>query len=894
MRSVRRFRPVVRSSVVSIVALTGLALPARAQLRFDTYADIPVGSNPWRLDFGDLDGDGLLDVVTANRDSGFTALFSSAGAPAASRVDVRLPSGALAVQIADIDGDGLDDVLALTPNDRLVRVLRHTGSRSFEPYSSAAVPEGAADLESADLSGDGVPDIAVAISPLGLVYVMLGSRAGIFGPPARLQFGISPVAVTTGDLDGDGDVDLATASRGWTESDLGTMVVRLNGGTGIFSAPFSVTIGSDPSDVVAADLDGDGDLDAACANRRGPTVEILRHDGPGTFASAVLLTTPARPDSVAAGDVDGDGDFDLLASMPGLQVGQGLLLARNDGGFAFAPSPPETVGVFPRDIAFADFDLDGLDDAMVTMSAPSSVAFLRALPGAAFANRVTTRVLDDPTFLVSGDLDRDGDADLVVGHPGASAISIHLGDGAGAFAPGASFPGTRNPGGLAVADLDQDSVLDIVALDSPPPAIRLYRGAGDGTFAERPALPAGPRPRDVAIADFDGNGALDIAVIPTVVPPTIEVHLNRGGGAFAFDARTVALSATSSRSMITADLDADGLADLAVTDTSGGFVHVLFGRGDGSFETAVLVSAFPTPFGLAPIDFDGDGDLDILVSNDTAEAVTAVRNRGRRSFEPAGALPVGAGPEIVRVADFDRDGIDDAAVQLLRSGVVAIFRGTGSFLEAPFRFGLGALVTGMAAVDADRDGLPDIVAVDNVDSSIVLLRNSSRPPEITARYGTVNRGRGAIENVLFANDSTGDGERRVSVSGGMPLSLFMALPPAATSPQPFVLFGRRSEPGAGDLRPWPRGIGTFVFPTPLTDPGGTSAVTIVNNVPRAAAIARLGAPLLGRPFAPATIAVLPASRVPPGVTTLQGAIFDPGTSGFRMSVTNAIVIVKSN
>ena len=67
---------------------------------------------------------------------------------------------------------------------------------------------------------------------------------------------------------------------------------------------------------------------------------------------------------------------------------------------------------------------------------------------------------------------------------------------------------------------------------------------------------------------------------------------------------------------------------------------------------------------------------------------------------------------------------------------------------------------------------------------------------------------------------------------------------------------------------------------------------VVNNVPRGAAIARLGTPLLVRGPAPVQVVRIAASRVPRGKFTLQGAIFDPGTSGFRMSVTNAVVVTK--
>src|SRR5262249_1723010 len=81
--------------------------------------------------------------------------------------------------------------------------------------------------------------------------------------------------------------------------------------------------------------------------------------------------------------------------------------------------------------------------------------------------------------------------------------------------------------------------------------------------------------------------------------------------------------------------------------------------------------------------------------------------------------------------------------------------------------------------------------------------------------------------------------------------------PAATSPSPFVLYAVAREPGAADVRAWPRGIGRLAFPSPLTDPGGPLPVVLVNNVPNPQAIPRLGAPRFVRGPPPAVAAARP-------------------------------------
>lgn len=887
--------------VVSIALGAGTFGPgdlASAQFRFETYPEFPVGGDPRRIALADIDLDGILDVAIASSTTGLSVLFAGSGVPAARRVDVAIPGGASALSLGDVDGDGDLDVAALTVASALstVRVFLFdaaSGGR-FDPFATQLLAAGATDVVMGDFTSTGLAGFAVALPGLGEAQVFPSRSGSVFGPLVRVALGRAPTALLAMDLDGDGAVDLSSVSPGEALFDRGTFASRRGRSDGTFEAPTVVEVGLTPAALDAADLDGDGDRDVIVANLRDPSLTVLRHDGIGLFTALAPIPAPNRPNSVATGDVDGDGDLDVTAAMPGFEPTAGVFLVRNDGGLSLAPEDTYSVGLAPRSVAMGDVDRDGFGDAVVAMAASDAVGLLLAVPGATrFATRRTIRIGPKPSFATAGDVDADGDADVIVGHPTTNAIAVHLGDGEGGFTPGSVFPGARNPGDVALADLDGDGRLDLVALDSPPALVRLYLGRGDGTFAESLApLPAGARPRDVAIADFDGDGAPDLAVIPSTAPAVVDVYRNRNDGALGFDRETLDLAATATRSVIAADLDGDSFADVAATDYDDGFVSILFGRGDGTFDAPRIVVAWPSPYGLAATDMDRDGDLDLLVTNETALTLSIHRNDGGRAFSFAGDLPAGNLPREIRLADFDADGVLDAAVASLRGGIASIARGNGVAFEAPQRVALGALIEDLLAIDADRNGLVDLVAVDQGSESIAIARNVTHGPEVTSRFGTVNRGRGAIANVLFANDQAGDALRRVRVGAGAPLTLFVDLPPAATGPAPFVLYARLGEPGPADVRKWPRGIGTMSFATPLTDPGSLLATVVVNNVPRAAALGRLGTPVLARGPAPVQVARIAAANLPSGTYTIQGAIFDPGSSGFRMSVTNAVVVGK--
>lgn len=123
-----------------------------------------------------------------------------------------------------------------------------------------------------------------------------------------------------------------------------------------FSSVTAYPVGDRPRGVVAADLDGDGDLDIATAGSQADTVSVLRNTGEGRFAPAVAYPTGGQPLSIAAGDVDGDGDFDLVTTDVRSDT---VSVLANDGNARFSLSAAHLVGSDPLSAAVADLDGDG-------------------------------------------------------------------------------------------------------------------------------------------------------------------------------------------------------------------------------------------------------------------------------------------------------------------------------------------------------------------------------------------------------------------------------------------------------------------------------------------------------------------------------------------------------
>ena len=82
-----------------------------------------------------------------------------------------------------------------------------------------------------------------------------------------------PWSLVIGDLNGDGALDLATADR----DDGKVSVLLYSNSIGGFAAIKDVNVGSEPRFVDVGDLDGDGDLDIVCMNSSGANASLIRH-----------------------------------------------------------------------------------------------------------------------------------------------------------------------------------------------------------------------------------------------------------------------------------------------------------------------------------------------------------------------------------------------------------------------------------------------------------------------------------------------------------------------------------------------------------------------------------------------------------------------------------------
>lgn len=354
---------------VIMPATTSLAADESIALRDHPFWQFDLDENHTAdVTLADVDGDGDLDILTANgrhwAEQDFVYLNSGDGRMLEANYLGQSKSASYTVQAGDLDGNGtIDAVVVRDKLDALVYLNDGTGTYQF----SAAVKDSKGNARSAaliDMDGDTFPDLLIATRRGADMIYRGNGKGGFEGGTPLPDAGFGSTGLATGDLDKDGDIDIVIARRDDAES-----IIMFNQ-HGSFRPVVLPGSKGDHRKAVIAELTGDQYPDIVLADTDG---SLLLYRGSATGAFGPPQSFGSVGDTVQAlapVDLDGDGDFDLFAGCEGRNI-----LFQNDGKGVFTRQEfgdkADTYGV-----AIGDMNGDGLPDIIVANSGSANQVFL--------------------------------------------------------------------------------------------------------------------------------------------------------------------------------------------------------------------------------------------------------------------------------------------------------------------------------------------------------------------------------------------------------------------------------------------------------------------------------------------------------------------------------------
>ncbi len=611
--------------------------------------------------------------------------------------------------LADVNADGRLDLVV--PAEGEVSAWLGRGDGVFTPSHTLSTGTRGLSAGVADLDGDSVVDL-VYLESGGTIVVHAGSADGTFAVAgtATATGCTAPSELVVADVDGDGLSDVIVACAD-------PALVVLQGPATSFSATMLAPSAA-AAELVVSDLDADGDVDLATLVGTD-TLETWENDGAGGWSRRASVTATGAS-GLAAGDLDADGDVDLVA---GTFYPFDLVWFVNDGDGDYASTIVPGLWVYwswgIADVAVLDADGDGIDDVVATGTSvddqgASLHVFTGSTAGPTWVAGYNPNMESWLARLGVGDVDNDGLDDVaVVG--GEQRVYVHRAEGAGYFGDTTWLGGTGESGGWnLLADMNGDGLDDVVGAR----AWFLADGAGGWSDAVPTFDDDG---YSAAVADLDGDGDRDVIVADGAV---IDLSFNDGAGGteggVSIDPR--GLGVYYAYAAVPGDLDTDGDADLVVASQNAyGFV-ALFNDGAANFIGGAVVDP-GLPSGvvdLALAELTGDGVLDIVLIEAAGDESQVWAGDGAGGFTLAWSATSAQPVRSLDVGDIDGDGDDDVVivagdgeeepswVELLENDAGMLSRHTVETTG----FAYGALA------ELDGDGHLDLVLTDIVGNGL--------------------------------------------------------------------------------------------------------------------------------------------------------------------------------
>lgn len=309
-----------------------------------------------------------------------------------------------AVVACDLNGDGHLDLATANDASDTISVLVSDGMGGFgAPHRGAVGPAGTrfepVDIACCDLDGDQRLDLITANRSSDNISILYntGNLHGVpqFASPVNHAVGQAPWAVRCAPINPDAHPDIVTAN--FTSNSVSVLINDGSGGVNP-AASYAVSVGSAPRSLALCDIDGDADLDLLTANLSGKSVTVLRNDGAAGLIGGTALALNVNPFGIACCDIDGIQGPDIVTANI---VDDSIVLLFNNGAGVFGGRTRLGGSDGANNVACADLDHDGLFEIVTANISANNISVYPNLGGVLGAPLYLATALN-PTDVIVG------------------------------------------------------------------------------------------------------------------------------------------------------------------------------------------------------------------------------------------------------------------------------------------------------------------------------------------------------------------------------------------------------------------------------------------------------------------------------------------------------------
>jgi gliding motility-associated-like protein len=355
--------------------------------------------------------------------------------------------------------------------------------------------------------------------------------------------------------------------------------------TSSLSSAVAFATGTNPQNIKAADIDGDGKSDLLLGNMTSSTLSVLRNTSTNgvinssTFASKVDITTGASSRLISIVDFDGDGKLDVAVPSYNANMVSILRNTSTPGTISFAAKVDFNLPGQGFNSAVADFNMDGKPDLVVTTIFANKITVFpntSTIGTISFGTSFDFTTGASVTSVDAGDINLDGKPEILVANAGSNTISVYRNVHTTGSLISTSFAAkfdiaVTNPVAVKAVDFDGDGTLDIGVTNGTGPHYfsvlrNLYTtGAlNASSFATKVDVATGAGPQFFSTGDINGDGKVDI-VTPNSQADNLSLIRNKSvPGTLLFSAHVVFSTGLLPTGSEIVDIDNDAMPDVAI------------------------------------------------------------------------------------------------------------------------------------------------------------------------------------------------------------------------------------------------------------------------------------------------------------------------------------------